>query len=371
MQEGAGSLAHRYGVPMGRGEFRAAAVVAAAMAMIAALVAWTHQLPLRDPDGASLPTWFRLPVIVASAIVLDVATRWILLARRGGRAGRVPLRTVLVERWNRDQIVFTVSGLVTWYVAYVAFRNLKSYVPFVTDRLADPELARLDRLLWFGNNPAQVLHDVLGTTWANWTMASVYLVWIGLVPASLAIALVWTRRSSAGAWYVTAISLDWLLGAALYYAVPSLGPTYSSPEWFAELPRTPNTSVRDVLLSDRIEVLGGPWDTNAVQTIAAFASLHVAVMVTICLVAEAMRLPVVIRVAAWTFLALTMVATIYLGWHFFVDVVAGLGVGAAAFVLGARATGNPLRRREEPWTFRAALGAGDRPERDAIGTGRT
>jgi membrane-associated phospholipid phosphatase len=355
---------------MGRGEFRAAAVVAAVMAMMAALVAWTYHLPLRDPDGASLPTWFRLPVIVASAVALDVAARWVLLVRRGGPAGRAALRAVLVERWNRDQLMFTLSGLVTWYVAYVAFRNLKSFVPFVTDRVVDPELAHLDRLLWWGNNPALVLHDVLGTTWANWVMASVYLVWIGLVPASLAIALVWTRRSSAGAWYVTAISIDWLLGAALYYVVPSLGPVYSSPQWFGDLPRTPNTSVHEMLLDDRIKVLAGPWDTQAVQTIAAFASLHVAVMVTICLVAEAMRLPLVIRVAAWPFLALTMVATIYLGWHFFVDVLAGVAVGAAAVVLGARATGNPLRRRVEPWTFRAALGASDDPERDAIGSGR-
>ena len=37
------------------------------------------------------------------------------------------------------------------------------------------------------------------------------------------------------------------------------------------------------------------------------------------------------------------------------DVVAGVAVGAAAFVLAARATGNPLRRRQEPWTFRAVL----------------
>ena len=225
----------------------------------------------------------------------------------------------------------------------------------MTDRLADPELARLDRVLWLGNDPAVVLHDVLGTTWANWVMAGVYLVWIGLVPASLAIALVWTRRSTAGAWYVTAISMNWCLGAAIYYAVPSLGPVYSSPEWFADLPRTPNTAVNEMLLSDRIEVLAGPWDTGTVQTIAAFASLHVAVMVTICLMVEQMRLPALIRVAAWTFLALTMVATIYLGWHFFVDVVAGVGVGVAAFVLAAKATGNPLRRRDEPWTFRAAL----------------
>jgi hypothetical protein len=325
------------------------------MAMAAALVAWTQHLPLRDPDGASLPTWFRLPVIVASAILLDVVARWALLARRSGRDSLPSLRAVVVERWNRDQIRFTVGGLVTWYVAYVAFRNLKSYVPFVTDRIADPELAKLDRLLWLGHDPAVVLHDTLGTTWANWVMAAVYLIWIGLVPASLAIALVWTRRSSYGAWYVTAVSVDWLLGAVLYYVVPSLGPTYSSPQWFASLPRTPNSAVRDVLLSDRIKVLSGPWDTGAVQTIAAFASLHVAVMLTICLTVTAMRLPLVIRVVSWAFLALTCVATIYLGWHFFVDVVAGLGVGTAAFVLAARATGNPLRRRAEPWTFRAAL----------------
>jgi membrane-associated phospholipid phosphatase len=340
---------------MGRGEFRAAAVVAALMAMMAVLVAWLYHLPLRDPDGASLPTWFRLPVIVASAVALDVATRWVLLMRRRGTAAGAALRAVLVERWNRDQILFTVSGLVTWYVAYVAFRNLKSYVPFVTDRLADDELARLDRFLWLGHDPAVVLHETLGTTWANWAMASVYLIWIGLVPATLAIALVWTRRSTAGAWYVTAISIDWSLGALLYYAVPSLGPTYSSPEWFASLARTPNSRVRDLLLSDRIEVLSGPWDTHAVQTIAAFASLHVAVMVTLCLVAEAMWLPRVVRVVAWAFLGLTMVATIYLGWHFFVDVLAGILVGAAAFVLAAKATGNPLRRRDEPWTFRAVL----------------
>jgi hypothetical protein len=340
---------------MGRRDFGAAAVVAVVMALTAALVAWTHHLPLRDPDGASLPTWFRLPVIVASAVLLDVLARWALVVRRNRTFIGTSIRAVLVERWNRDQIWFTLTGLVTWYVAYVAFRNLKSFVPFVTDRIADPELAKIDRVLWLGHDPAVLLHDVLGTSWANWVMAAVYLIWIGLVPASLAIALVWTRRSAYGAWYVTAVSVDWCLGVVLYYALPSLGPTYSHPEWFASLPRTPNSEVRDMLLSDRIKVLAGPWDTGAVQTIAAFASLHVAVMLTICLTVTVMRLPLTIRVASWTFLALTCLATIYLGWHFFVDVLAGFVVGAAAFVIAARATGNPLRRRQEPWTFRAAL----------------
>ena len=352
---------------MGRRDFGAAAVVAVVMALTAALVAWTHHLPLRDPDGASLPTWFRLPVIVASAVLLDVLARWALVVRRNRTFIGTSIRAVLVERWNRDQIWFTLTGLVTWYVAYVAFRNLKSFVPFVTDRIADPELARIDRVLWLGHDPAVLLHDVLGTSWANWVMAAVYLIWIGLVPASLAIALVWTRRSAYGAWYVTAVSVDWCLGVVLYYVLPSLGPTYSRPEWFASLPRTPNSEVRDMLLSDRIKVLAGPWDTGAVQTIAAFASLHVAVMLTICLTVTVMRLPLTIRVASWTFLALTCLATIYLGWHFFVDVLAGFVVGAAAFVIAARATGNPLRRRQEPWTFRAALDvSAPAPEADPL-----
>lgn len=330
-------------------------MVAVVMAVAAALVAWTHHLPLRDPDGASLPTWFRLPTIVGGAVLLDIVARWVLLRRRGTQ-GRVTLRSVAVERWNRDQLAFTLSGLVTWYVAYVAFRNLKSYVPFVTDRLADPALERIDHAMWLGHDPAVVLHGVLGTGVANWVAASVYLIWIGLVPASLAIALVWTRRSTAGAWYVTAVSVDWLLGAILYYAVPSLGPTYARPQWFDSLAHTPNTSVRDALLADRVEVLAGPWDTHAVQTIAAFASLHVGVMVTICLMVEVMRLPRALRVAAWTFLALTMMATVYLGWHYFADVLAGIVVGSAAFVIAAVATGNPLARRERPWTFRGAVG---------------
>ena len=123
-------------------------------------------------------------------------------------------------------------------------------------------------------------------------MAAVYVVWIGLVPASLAIALVWTRRShrrrvvrhgdlastGASAWSSTTPCR------------PS-GPSTPRPSGSPACPARPTPRCSEMLLDDRIEVLAAPWDTGAVQTIAAFASLHVAVMVTICLMAEQMRLP--------------------------------------------------------------------------------
>ncbi|MDZ5660285.1 phosphatase PAP2 family protein [Nocardioides sp. zg-1308] len=335
---------------MGRGDFRGAVAVAAVMAVATVLVAAAYDLPVRDPDGVSIPTWVRLPAIVLLAVALDVVPRWVAATRRDQDGAWQALRGVVRERWNRDQVRFTVIGLAAWYVSYVAFRNLKGYLPFVTERLWDTELASADRLLWLGHDPADVLHQVLGTGWAAWLMSGVYVLWIGLVPAMLAIALVWTRRSRTGELYVTAVSFNWLIGVAVYYLVPSLGPIYSAPRDFAGLPDTFNTGVQDLLLDDRVTVLAGAWDTRAVQTIAAFASLHVAITVTTCLVAELIRLPRWIRVTAWTFAVLTSLSTVYLGWHFFVDVVAGAAVGVVAVVLGARVTGHPLRRRDQPWS---------------------
>lgn len=329
--------------------------VAVAMAVVTWVVAAAHHLPVRDPDGVSVPTWVRLPLIVLAAVLLDLVARWTAYVRATPGSGAwQAFRTVLRERWTREQVWFTASGLVAWYVSYVAFRNLKGYLPFVNDRLWDTELARLDRLLWLGHDPAGVLHEVLGTGWAAWLLSGVYVLWIGLVPAALAIALVWTRRSITGALYVTAVTYNWLLGVAVYYLVPSLGPVYSRPEEFAGLPRTFNTSVQELLLRDRIAVLADAWDTRAVQTVAAFASLHVAITITTCLVAELLRLPRWVRLSGWVFAGLTCLSTVYLGWHFFVDVIGGVAVGTLALVLAAWTTGHPLRRRERPWSLREA-----------------
>ena len=337
---------------MGRGDFRGAMGVAVAMAVATWVVAAAYGLPVRDPDGVSVPTWVRLPAIVLVAVLLDALARWAAYVRATPGTGMwAALRTVVRDRWTREQVWFTLSGLVAWYVAYVAFRNLKGYLPFVTDRLWDTELHRLDRLLWLGHDPAVVLHHVLGTGWAAWLLSGVYVLWIGLVPAALAIALVWTRRSLTGALYVTAVSFTWLLGAAVYYLVPSLGPIYSRPQEFSDLPQTFNTSVQELLLHDRIAVLTDVWDTRAVQTVAAVASLHVAITVTTCLVAELLRLPRWVRLSGWTFAALTCLSTVYLGWHFFVDVLGGIVIGTLALVLAAWTTGHPLRRRDRPWSL--------------------
>lgn len=51
------------------------------------------------------------------------------------------------------------------------------------------------------------------------------------------------------------------------------------------------------------------------------------------------------RVCAWAFFGLTMVATLYFGWHYIPDNVAGMAIGWGSVAIGAWATGNTRRRR--------------------------
>ncbi|HWM05693.1 MAG TPA: phosphatase PAP2 family protein, partial [Actinophytocola sp.] len=141
------------------------------------------------------------------------------------------------------------------------------------------------------------------------------------------------------------VAFDWMLGALIYLLVPTVGPVYSDPDQFTDLPHTYVTWLAETLLDDRTAVLADPWAAGTLQTIAAFASLHVGIMMTICLVAHFVRLARWIRVSAWVFLAMTCLSTVYLGWHFFVDVLAGLALGSLCVWLGALATGNRVGLR--------------------------
>nr|WP_227467916.1 phosphatase PAP2 family protein [Nocardioides lijunqiniae] len=225
-------------------------------------------------------------------------------------------------------------------------------------------MADLDKVLWLGHDPAKVLHDLLGTGFAAHLFSAVYIIWIVLVPVSIAIALVWTRHTAAGSWYVTAVAFDWAFGAAIYLMFPSVGPIYSDPKTFAGLPDTYVSKLADSMWDDRLAVVGDVVGSGTLQTIAAFASLHVGIMVTICLVVEYVGLARWLRVAAWVFLVLTVFATVYLGWHFFIDAIAGAALGAFTVWLAAMATGNrvglrPRLRREE--AREASLVAGAAP----------
>ncbi len=330
---------------MGKADFKFAGWCALLLAVATVAVAQVEDLPIRDPDGAGMATYLRLPLILLAAWLIDVLPRAIARAHTDWSTLGQAFTGVIQERWTRSHVVFAVSGLGTWYICYAAFRNLKSYVPFVRgeDLDFDTELAKIDKVLWLGHDPADVLHNLFGTGVAASFFSFVYIAWIVLIPVSLAISLIWTRRPAAGSWFVTAIAVDWLLGIATYFVLPTLGPAYSNPEEFADLKHTYTADLVRGLWDDRVEVLADPNATSAVQTIAAFPSLHVGMMVTICVFATLVGFARWIRVTSWVFLVLTVLSTIYFGWHFSLDAVGGAVLGTAAVWIAALGTGNHVK----------------------------
>lgn len=326
-----------FGVPL---------IVTFSCVMVMVVTAAIAGLPIRDPDGFLGPSYVRLPLIVLVFLIADVVPR-VMLRRPAPREVQTTLIRVLRERWSGHRVAVVAAGLAVFYLSYVTYRNLKSFLPFLQERREDLWLLNMDRWLVGGQYPGDVLQTILGTEASASILSGVYMFYMLFVPLSLAAALIWFDDLSLGAWYATALSFNWLLGVVSYYALPSLGPIYVHPGTFGDLPHTAVAGLQEALWTNRMEVIADPHATDHVQGIAAFASLHVSVVFTAALVAHMARLPRLLRWSLWVFVVLTSVATVYFGWHYVVDVPAGIIIGALSVWWAALAVGRTRRKRPQ------------------------
>jgi len=335
----------------------AAGPLVAFVTVVAALVA-THEagVSFRDPDNVGARRLAMVCCLVAVLVVLDIVVR---AARRSGtaRPSLSAIRAVRRERWTRHRGVAAISALVSFYVTYVAYRNLKSVVPLLRPGdLFDRQLADLDRSLFGGNEPAALLHSVLGTDASTQILSTVYVTFVFFLPLSLAIALVFSPDLQGGIYYATALSINWAIGAASYLLIPARGPIYYAPGDFAQLPDSHASDLQGLLLDQRREFLADPSAPGVAQNIAAFASLHCSLLFTAALAAHLIGLGSRVRIALWVLFVLSAVATVHLGWHYVLDDVAGVVIGLAALGIAKVLTGfQPRRGRAHAAPTRTAL----------------
>jgi hypothetical protein len=328
----------------------AAGPVVAVVTLVAALLATRAAgVPLRDPDGVAGRRFVWVVCLVVALVGLDVVVR---AARRSGTLtpSRAAMRSVRRERWSWHRGVAVGSALVSFYVSYLAYRNLKSVVPLLRPGdLFDRQLADFERGLFGGNDPAALLHSLLGTGVQTQILSIVYVFFILFVPLSLAAAVVFSPNLPGGLFYATAASLNWPLGAASYFTLPALGPIYAEPAGFAHLPASDASALQGLLLDERLEFLRDPVASGAAQSIAAFASVHISMIFTAAVAAHLLGMGRRLRIALWVLLAVTTAATIYLGWHYVIDDLVGVIIGLAALALARALTGfEPRTKRRRP-----------------------
>jgi hypothetical protein len=308
-------------------------VVAGCFAVVALARSWRIGIPLKDPGGAFLVT--RVGLSLGLFLVLAVVEA---LARtpRGGRSPRA-LWATHRRRWPRQRLAVAWACLLAYHLVYFTYHNLKSWDVLNAPR--DRALTQVDQWLFLGHSPAVLLHDLLGQGVATYVLLVVYEAFPALVVLVVA-GSVFTEDLRDGATVLASLVWVWILGTATYYLVPSLGPFHDRPQDFAGLPHTTATSTQALYIAQRDHLLAHPHARDAFAQVSAFASLHIGVTTVIVLMARHLGLRRSARVLG-AYLAVVCVATVYLGWHFAVDDVAGLAIGWIAVRMGIRTSGAP------------------------------
>jgi hypothetical protein len=298
-------------------------------------------IPIRDPEGALLGRRMVAPIVMMGLFAYLESVKRARRMQRAGTTGRLLWLSigVFVDRWWWKRLVLAIVGFMSFAFTYLAYRNLKSFLSLVDYRTYDQQLLALDQWMAFGNDPAILMHDILGTGVSAHVLSWLYLIYIPLVAMTVSAALAFVERMREAYVFVATFMWCWILGTASYYAIPTLGPFASKPRSFESLEYTNVTRLQGALVDHRMSLHADNIGDMVVGGIAGFASLHVGVVVAVVLLMRYYRQRLLYWISV-AFLIPTIIATIYFGWHFIVDDLAGLFLGWFAFVLG-RATVYP------------------------------
>ena len=134
------------------------------MGSLALTAAFVLDRPLVDPEGFLGPSWLRLPLLVLGAFLLDVLPRTLWGSRMKPALMPAIARERVRTHWDKDRIVLTVLGLVCFYITYVSYRNLKSFLPFIMGEGAWDKFPNVKRLVdEIGARPAAQRAEALKT----------------------------------------------------------------------------------------------------------------------------------------------------------------------------------------------------------------
>ncbi|MCW2847128.1 MAG: phosphoesterase, PA-phosphatase related protein [Marmoricola sp.] len=300
-------------------------------AFAAVTLYWSHHvgIPIRDPGGSIFLSRFGI------SLGFFVPMALIDAALRVGRSGWTWRRTVamLRSRWTRTRLTLALSALLAYHLVYFCYHNLKSWD--VLNQSRDAMLLSWDRWLFLGHSPAVLLHDLLGQHVAAHVLVFIYESFGTIVLVAIPMPIVFATRMRDAYVAITSALWVWIFGVGCYYLIPSLGPFEVAPQEFAGLPHTTIQETQARYMDQRAHLLAHPQAHDAFAQVSAFASLHVGVTTVIFLMCGYYGLRKT-TVAMGIFLVATIVATVYWGWHFFVDDPAGLFIGGLACLLGAK-----------------------------------
>lgn len=280
---------------------------------------------------------FTFAFSVSGFLLAAILLRSLLAARRGPGRAWVRLRAAFRPVSLLDLLRFLLFVSLTSF----AYSWLKVTLPLLRkDVLLDDVLYRVETVLHAGVNPGRLLQGLFpyAALWKGldaWYAAFIYTVLGGLAWFASVLSPKERARFAMG------LALLWILGGWWYYAMPSLGPCYVLKDDYVDVRAAMPTqsAVMDLLYGHYGRVRAfhrhpEGTDLSPYLGIAAMPSLHVAAQAFLAFFARRRSRALFLVLSAAT--ALTMFTAVVSGWHYAIDVYAGLLLGWVSFRLGAR-----------------------------------
>lgn len=275
-----------------------------------------------------------LPIIVT--VMLVAAFARVLLKR-----SKSPLRDFADELRARFDspllLLAALAPLLLLPVVIAAYGVLKQLMPLITPFVWDDAFAAADRFLFFGYQPWQLTHGLLGpaaTVAVDWG----YTLWVAMLFFAIpGVALFAPRYDRAR--FLLSFAIAWiLLGLVGGYLGASAGPCYTALIGAGSAPEFAPLMVRLQDISNTygsfgaVQWQGVLWDAHVnrdygfAMGVSAMPSLHNAIAILYALALA--RAGWGWKIAGWGFAFLIFFGSIHLGWHYAVD-----GIISAAVML--------------------------------------
>jgi hypothetical protein len=297
-------------------------------------------------------TWEHLPLtwILKSGIFLWCGALVMYILTRPGKS------KPLFSDIDIASLVSNVVGFLRdWWPIFVvlfAYCMLKSIIPVVNSRLYDEAFSTLDYLLFLNHDPVDLTLKCVPVSWIR-LLSFGYTSYILLKIFAFSAVYCFTRDGRAFHRMVFAFSFTLIIGMAVYFLFPAQGPIYYYPEKFRaiEEPMSKTTTYhlqRDLWTAYEQVKQHTPEEfyeltrASGVRIgLAAFPSLHIAISCVLLYF-----LFIYHRFTFWLFLFpsfLMAIATIYFGWHYAVDNIAGFLLAGLVIIVVHRSDDGTLR----------------------------
>lgn len=221
----------------------------------------------------------------------------------------------------RSFLISFVPYAAVWFI-FTALRSFSDET--ILARTLNTQVAQLERWLFSGQYPSVMLQDRLfdpnNLHWYDYATTAVHWSYF-LIPHAVAIR-VWHKNPALFRHYLSAMTLLLAVGLCIYFLIPS------NPPWLAPEPvNSPSAPLIFRVMENVGKQLGGGIYNASYKVIgesnpiAAMPSIHMAI--TFLIVFPAFHAGKRWGIAALLYATAMGYSLIYLGEHYFVDIIAG------------------------------------------------